>query len=51
MAKLGITKSLELKKSGLLEKFKSIPFEELPPSLQSNIFFYENDCYGAECSN
>ncbi len=41
MAKLGITTSFKLKKSELLEKFKSIPFEELPPALQSNIFFIE----------
>ncbi len=41
MAKLGITESLELKAEGLLEKFKSIPFSDLPPVLQSNIFFIE----------
>ncbi len=41
MIQFGITDALQLTQSKLIDKFKSILFEELPPMLQSNIFFIE----------
>ncbi len=42
MIQFGITDTSQLTQWKLIKKFHSIPFEELPPALKSNIFFIDS---------